>query len=304
MQGDFIGSLYTDYPGHAQYLQYEEMQTQLWMGKAAMAQANLALAHENMLLHAMQQNALLAYENNMLREDNMLRMQALAPPGLEQQVLTGWPYMSPAAPVSTSRASLKPSPRQGKASAIAGRLNSRRESEVSTTAGSSPSCSLDNSIAASDNDHDGLGRESQAPGTSAMMRNLPNDYTRSMLLELLHAEGFGGLFDFVYIPVDFRSGSGLGYSFINFISLDSAEQFRQHFSGFNRWAVASDKVCDVTWSSLQGLEAHVERYRSSPVMHESVPEEQKPALFKGCEAVPFPAPTKKIRIPRHWHRRR
>lgn len=137
-----------------------------------------------------------------------------------------------------------------------------------------------------------------------MMRNLPNDYTRNMLLALLHREGFNGTFDFLYLPVDFRSTSGLGYAFVNFEFHDDAERFRLHFTGFNHWSIASDKVCEVTWSSLQGLEPHIERYRNSPVMHESVPEEQKPALFKALERVPFPIPTKTIRMPRHWHRRR
>lgn len=137
-----------------------------------------------------------------------------------------------------------------------------------------------------------------------MMRNVPNDYTRSMLVGLLHSEGFGGTFNFVYLPIDFRATSGLGYAFINFALHDDAERFREHFSGFNRWCLASDKVCEVSWSSLQGLEEHIERYRNSPVMHESVPEEQRPLLFKGFEIVPFPAPTKTIKMPRHWHRRR
>lgn len=141
------------------------------------------------------------------------------------------------------------------------------------------------------------------PGTSAMIRNLPNDYTQTKLLDLIRLEGFGGDFDFFYLPVDFHSGAGLGYAFINFTTKEVAERFRQRFTGFNSWTVGSDKVCEVAWSSLQGLEAHIERYRNSPVMHESIPEEQKPLLFAGSERVAFPAPTKKIRIPRHWHRR-
>lgn len=122
-------------------------------------------------------------------------------------------------------------------------------------------------------------------------------------MELLEAEGFAGKYDFVYLPVDFRSCSGLGYAFINFLSEEMAQQFRDHFAGFDRWSVANEKVCEVTWSTLQGRDVHIERFRNSPVMHESVPDEQKPALFQGTERIAFPEPTKKIRIPRHWHRR-
>merc|ERR1719310_623970 len=131
------------------------------------------------------------------------------------------------------------------------------------------------------------------------MRNLPNCYTRDMLLQMLDAEGYLGSFDFLYLPIDFRRGLGLGYAFINFTSPSIAEGFRQHFTGFNQWCLPSDKVCEATWSdTLNGLEAHIERYRNSPVMHESVPDEHKPMLFAGLERVPFPEPTKKIRAPR------
>merc|ERR1712072_1036800 len=115
-----------------------------------------------------------------------------------------------------------------------------------------------------------------------MMRNLPNNYTRDMLLELLKTEGYAGCFHFVYLPVDFQSNSGLGYAFIDLTSPDVAERFCEHFTGFDRWNCASDKVCQVTWSdTLQGLQAHIERYRNSPVMHESVPEDHRPLLFVG-----------------------
>jgi hypothetical protein len=36
-------------------------------------------------------------------------------------------------------------------------------------------------------------------------------------------------------------------------------------------------------------------------MHESVPQEYKPALFQNGMLVPFPRPTKKLRAPRVRH---
>jgi hypothetical protein len=66
----------------------------------------------------------------------------------------------------------------------------------------------------------------------------------------------------------------------------------------------SEKVAAVTWSdAMQGLDEHVERYRDCPVMHESIPDEFKPLLFKDGVRVPFPKPTKKIQAPRPWSRR-
>jgi hypothetical protein len=134
--------------------------------------------------------------------------------------------------------------------------------------------------------------------TSVMMRNIPNNYTRTMLLDLLESEGFGSTFDFFYLPVDLKKKSGLGYAFINFVHQDVAEAFCQHFSGFRRWAATSQKICQVTWSDyIQGFASHVERYRNSAIMHESVPEEFKPMVFMDGVQIPFPPPTKAIPEP-------
>lgn len=45
------------------------------------------------------------------------------------------------------------------------------------------------------------------------------------------------------------------------------------------------------------LDAHVERYRNSSVMHHSVPEEFKPALFENGQQIPFPKPSKAPKAP-------
>jgi hypothetical protein len=132
-----------------------------------------------------------------------------------------------------------------------------------------------------------------------MLRNIPNNYSRDMLMDLLDREGFIGCYNFIYLPVDFHRLAGLGYAFVNFSKIEFAEQAKQHFQGFDRWAVSSHKVCDVTWGEpLQGLDAHLDRYRNSPVMHEDVPEQYKPVYLQNGARQPFPLPTKRIRPPR------
>jgi hypothetical protein len=136
--------------------------------------------------------------------------------------------------------------------------------------------------------------------TTLVMRNIPSNYTRAMLLDLLDDEGFKGLYNFVYLPVDFEiQTTNCGYSVINLVDSDIAIAFLAHFSAFSHWCVMSDKVCQVTWSDkLQGLDAHVEAFRNSPVLHKLAPDAIKPVLFKDGERVAFPDPTKRIRAPR------
>lgn len=135
--------------------------------------------------------------------------------------------------------------------------------------------------------------------TTVMLRNLPPEYKRDMVVELLNREGFERLFDFVYMPMNLRTMASFGYVFVNFTSPIVADQCRSVFQGLTRWAIESDKVCDVLWSDeQQGLSSNIERYRNSPVMHESVPEECKPIVLANGQRAPFPAPTKRLREPR------
>jgi len=132
-----------------------------------------------------------------------------------------------------------------------------------------------------------------------MMRNLPNNYSRTMILELMDAQGFEGMYDFVYLPIDFSTQSNIGYAFVNLTSAPTARRFWRVFEGFSDWAIPSRKICTLCWSDpCQGLDQNVERYRNSPVMCESVPEQHKPAVFSQGAQVEFPAPLKRLRPPR------
>lgn len=133
--------------------------------------------------------------------------------------------------------------------------------------------------------------------TTVMMRNIPNNYTRKMFLELLNKHGLQSCYDFIYLPYDFQRDSNLGYAFVN-LREDAVDMFWRTFDGFSQWSLPSSKVCKVTWSGPhQGFEAHVERYRNSPVMHRSVPEEYKPLIFSEGTPIPFPPPTRRLKAP-------
>lgn len=140
--------------------------------------------------------------------------------------------------------------------------------------------------------------------TTVMLRNVPTGLTREELLRALDDGGFQGLYDFVYLPVDFTRNIGLGYALISLEQPQNAEGLLQYFDGFRQWGRPEhgEAPCEASWSEpRQGLQEHIERYRNSPVMHKSVPDAYKPVIFEKGVRVSFPAPTKAIRPPRIRH---
>jgi len=119
-----------------------------------------------------------------------------------------------------------------------------------------------------------------------------------MLLRMLDHEGFAGEYTFVYLPIDFDTGAGLGYAFVDLVDGSAVQRFWKTFDGYSRWIFPSAKICKVSWSSPhQGLAAHVKRYRNSPVMHDMMPDEYRPVLFKAGVRIAFPPPTKELWAP-------
>eukprot|EP00931_Biecheleriopsis_adriatica_P101652 TRINITY_DN76746_c0_g1_i1.p1 TRINITY_DN76746_c0_g1~~TRINITY_DN76746_c0_g1_i1.p1 ORF type:complete len:350 (+),score=76.64 TRINITY_DN76746_c0_g1_i1:83-1051(+) len=144
----------------------------------------------------------------------------------------------------------------------------------------------------------GKRKQNSLEPTTVMMRNIPNNYTRDMFLAMLNGQGFMGRYDFIYLPCDFERNANLGYAFVNLVDSQTVDAFWKVFDNFSDWELPTAKVCQVKWSGPhQGLAAHLERYRNSPVMHKSVPDEYKPMLFADGVRLPFPAPTKRIKAP-------
>jgi len=138
-------------------------------------------------------------------------------------------------------------------------------------------------------------RQPQEAYTTVMLRNIPNKYTREMLVDQLNKD-YSGLFDFMYLPIDFKNKCNVGYSFINFRTTEACERFisryhgidvRRCLPGFN-----SRKVVEVTPARVQGLSENVRRLRNSPVMSQLQDHpEWLPLLFdENGDAEPFPQP--------------
>jgi len=148
---------------------------------------------------------------------------------------------------------------------------------------------------------DNLANKSQAEEwrTTVMLRNLPNNYTRSMLLQTIDACGYAGTYDFFYMPIDFYSEAALGYAFLNMLTPEYAKALMATFDGFSDWVIPTRKRCMVNWSHPhQGLNSNIERYRNSPVMHKDVPDDFKPLVFQSGVRSKFPQPTRRLKCPR------
>lgn len=130
--------------------------------------------------------------------------------------------------------------------------------------------------------------------TTVMLRNLPCPFLREDLIKVMDAKGFKGLYNFVYLPVDFVSEMGIGYAFVNLVTTEEVKRLMLAFDGFKDWPCRSSKICVADLSVTQGLDANIGRYRNSPVMGDEVPERFRPVLFDGTERVPFPEPTKEL----------
>jgi hypothetical protein len=124
--------------------------------------------------------------------------------------------------------------------------------------------------------------------TTVMLRNIPNKYTQSTLLQALDARSFRGFYNFFYLPVDYKNHCNMGYAFINFVDHNAAIKFMKAFEGFQLPAKSS-KVCTVCWARVQGINANVAHYRNSPVNDLPDPS-YRPLLFQNGVEVAFPRP--------------
>jgi len=118
--------------------------------------------------------------------------------------------------------------------------------------------------------------------TTVMVRNIPNCLTRAMFMQLLADADFLQLCDFLYLPIDEKTGVNRGYAFVNLANEVTALRFFQKFEAFNTWSAGSlslpsAKVCRVNWCVRQGQRANVQYWRKC-VTIAKVPETFRPMM--------------------------
>lgn len=112
--------------------------------------------------------------------------------------------------------------------------------------------------------------------TTVYVRHIPNKYTKEMMLATID-EKFKGTYDFFYLPIDFTSGSNVGYAFINFTSLDFLREFYKVFHG-KKWAFFnSEKICELRYARIQGKTQCEKHFEHSLLMSQPI-QNYKPFL--------------------------
>ncbi|KAF4672479.1 hypothetical protein FOL47_000478 [Perkinsus chesapeaki] len=112
----------------------------------------------------------------------------------------------------------------------------------------------------------------ESEATTLMMKNIPNRYTQSELIQQISTSGFADKFDFFYLPIDRVSMANAGYCFINFITPELAKEFTHFYTGRTLGRFGSRKVVEVVPATIQGFRNNLEHYSRKAVAAEINPE--------------------------------
>ena len=97
--------------------------------------------------------------------------------------------------------------------------------------------------------------------TTIMIKNIPNKFNRDLLLNIID-QNFKGAYDLFILPTDSKNYKNFGYSFINFTSFYYIPYFYFIFNGKKWSSTNSLKVCEITYSKIQGRNNLLSHYSS------------------------------------------
>ncbi|KAK1402670.1 putative RNA recognition motif 2, nucleotide-binding alpha-beta plait domain-containing protein [Heracleum sosnowskyi] len=103
--------------------------------------------------------------------------------------------------------------------------------------------------------------------TTIMIRNIPNKLTRNGLFKLLDkhctlmndackdsGDQDYSAYDFVYLPIDFKTRVNKGYAFVNFTKTNAVEKFHDVFHNKAWDGFKTPKICEIVCAKIQGKE--------------------------------------------------
>jgi hypothetical protein len=97
--------------------------------------------------------------------------------------------------------------------------------------------------------------------TTLMIKNIPNKFKRDLLLQMIN-ENFKEAYDLFILPTDANGYKNFGYSFINFTSSYYIPYFYFLFNNKKWPSTNSQKICEITYSKIQGRSSLLSHYQS------------------------------------------
>ena len=94
-----------------------------------------------------------------------------------------------------------------------------------------------------------------------MIKNLPNKFNKDLLLCIINQK-FKGTYDLFILPTDINKYKNFGYAFINFTSSYYIPYFYFIFNGKMWSGTNSKKICELTYSKVQGKTNLLRHYPS------------------------------------------
>ena len=95
--------------------------------------------------------------------------------------------------------------------------------------------------------------------TTVMIKNIPNKFNRDLLLNIID-QNFKGAYDIFILPTDVNGYKNFGYSFINFTCCYYIPYFYYLFNGKKWSSTNSKKICEITYSKIQGKNSLISHY--------------------------------------------
>jgi hypothetical protein len=110
--------------------------------------------------------------------------------------------------------------------------------------------------------------------TTVMIRNIPNKVDAEEFKKILD-RSVRGKYDFSYLRIDFQNLCNVGYAFVNFTQAEHILVLHEDIAG-KRWNIFnSDKIAEMCYATIQGLDCCIDKFRNSSVMLEWHPHRPK-----------------------------
>ena len=107
--------------------------------------------------------------------------------------------------------------------------------------------------------------------TTIMIKNIPNKFSRELLLSTID-QNFKGTYDLFILPTDGNKNKNFGYSFLNFTSSYFIPYFYFMFNDKKWSSTNSKKICEITYSKVQGRANLISYYANKIIFYNNVNE--------------------------------